>query len=377
MYYFDNSATTQPLKSIVDVYAKVSIEYFANPSSAHRIGEMSRKLLTQARQQVADILGFNKEEVYFTGSGTESNNWLFKGVLPAIKDKSDDKNRILISSIEHPSIKEQIPYLEERGFQVDMIPVNEAGQINVTSFERLVDKDVLMVVTMAVNNEVGAIQPIKKLSEVLRRFPQIIWHVDGVQTVTSQLSLLDDNRIDCISLSSHKFHSIRGVGIFTKRQRVNSYPMLHGGGQEQGLRASTEHLAGIVATAKALRLAKNQQMKAKESLVGFRKYIIQSLKENNWQIFSENQASEHIICAALPPIPGEVLLHAFEAENVYISTTSACSSRKHAEHATLSAMGIIPAISKSAIRFSMSQYTEIQEVEYVCQVIDKVSKQFK
>ena len=377
MYYFDNSATTKPLDEIMKVYQTVSQDYFANPSSAHHLGETSSQLLNQARQQMADLLQFNLDEIYFTSSGTESNNWVLRSILPAIHEKHPNGKKVLISSIEHPSVMQQIPLLESQGYHVELIPVTEEGIIDLNVFESMLDKEVLLVVTIAVNNEVGSIQPIELIAKLLENFPQIIWHVDGVQAVTTQLNLIRNQRIDSLSLSSHKFYSVRGVGLLAKRLRVPSHEMLYGGGQEKGLRASTENLAGIVAMSKALRLANDRQTIAKEKLSSFRHKIIAKLKSNQWEIFAEDTGSEHIICAALASIPGEVLLHAFEAENVFVSTTSACSSRRNKGHATLKAMGIANQISQSAIRLSLSQYTEDSDVNYVCQIIDKITKQFK
>ncbi|WP_338489376.1 cysteine desulfurase family protein [Ruoffia tabacinasalis] len=377
MYYFDNSATTKPTTEILDIYQKVSLNYFGNPSSAHKLGEEAKALMTSARRQIATILGFESNEIYFASSGTEVNNWVMQPILKAIKQIHPNRNKVLISSIEHPATMKQIPLLESLGYQVELIKVDANGQIDLAHFETLLDNEVLLVSVMGVNNEVGAIQPVKEIATLLQKFPQVIWHMDGVQTITSQIELLREPRIDMITLSSHKFHSVRGVGILAQRQRVPNMPLLHGGGQETGRRSSTENLAGIVATSRALRKMNEIQVDTKERLADYRSRIIETLKNLDWQVFAETTSSEHIVCAALAPVPGEVLLHALEAHDIFVSTTSACASRSHQEHATLKAMEIPDEISKSAIRLSMAHSTTVEDVDYLLKTLEQVTEQFK
>lgn len=377
MYYFDNSATTQATQEILSVIQEVNKSYFANPSSAHRLGEESRALMNSARKQIADILSFRPEEIFFASSGTEVNNWVLQSILKSIKAHHPNRNKVLISAIEHPSIINQIPLLEEYGYQVEMIPVEYNGRINLARFEELLDDQVLLVSIMAVNNEVGTVQSVQEISGILNKYPQVVWHVDGVQAVTSQLDLLKQSRIDMISLSGHKFHAGRGTGVLAKRERVSALALLYGGGQEMGLRSSTENLSSIVATSKALRLAMEKQLESKQKLKSFRNKIMKKFKQEKWQTFSDDSSSEHIICAALSPIPGEVLLHAFEEHDIFVSTTSACSSRNHTAHATLRAMGVDDKISASAIRISMSTYTTEEEVNYLLEIISKITLKFK
>ncbi|HBY90659.1 MAG: cysteine desulfurase family protein [Ruoffia tabacinasalis] len=377
MYYFDNSATTKPTPEILNIYQKVSLNYFGNPSSAHKLGEEAKALMTSARKQIAAILGFESNEIYFASSGTEVNNWVMQPILKAIKQIHPNRNKVLISSIEHPATMKQIPLLESLGYQVELIKVDANGQIDLAHFETLLDNEVLLVSVMGVNNEVGAIQPVKEMATFLQKYPQVIWHMDGVQTITSQIALLREPRIDMITLSSHKFHSVRGVGILAQRQRVPNMPLLHGGGQETGRRSSTENLAGIVATSRALRKMNEIQADTKERLATYRGRIIETLKNLDWQVFAETTSSEHIVCAALAPVPGEVLLHALEAHDIFVSTTSACASRSHQEHATLKAMEIPDEISKSAIRLSMAHSTTDEDVDYLLKTLEQVTEQFK
>lgn len=376
MLYFDNSATTMPDQSVLDTYLQVSKEYFANPSSLHELGVKSKKLLEQAREQVAEILQVKTNEVYFTSSGTEANNWVLQAVVRELSKHRPNAKRILVSAIEHPSVYEQINLLLSENYRIERISVNPQGEIDLPALKDQLDSDVLLISTMAVNNEVGAVQPLEQIAELLAEHPQIIWHVDAVQAVTTQLSLLHNSRIDAMTLSGHKFHAGRGTGILTLKQKVNTQPFIYGGGQEKGLRSSTENLASIVATAKALRLASTKQEAVKQNLAQFRRSLIEAFKSQNWQVFAEASASEHILCVAYPSIPGEVLVHAFETEGVMISTTSACSSRKHQVHSTLKAMGVPDNISESAVRLSMSSLTTSTQVNELIKIIEKVTAKF-
>lgn len=376
IYYFDNSATTQPSKEALEISKELSYKYFANPSSAHKLGVEAHHLMNSARTQIADILKYQPEEIYFMSSGTEVNNFVFQGALPQIAKRREGR-RVLISSIEHPATMRQIDALVAQGYQVELIPVNIDGRIDLEQLHALVDDEVVLVSTMAVNNEVGAVQPLEEIADILGEYPQAIWHVDGVQAVTTRLAILQHPRIDLMTLSSHKFHGIRGAGILAKRQRVSYQPLLYGGGQEGNLRSSTENLPANVVAARALRIAWEQQEETQEKLKNYRDRLIETFVNHGWQFFAEESASEHILCIALPSIPGEVLLHAFEEVDIYLSTTSACSSRTHQEHATLHAMGVPRQVSQSAIRVSMSSTTTESEVDYFISQIPSVTDGFK
>ncbi|MBG9989104.1 cysteine desulfurase [Aerococcaceae bacterium DSM 111176] len=376
MYYFDNAASTKPTQDILQTYMTVSEQFFANPSSVHSFGEKASQLLNQARQQVAEILRFDTSEIYFTSSGTESNNWVLTGITQALKERHPDKNRILISSIEHGSMTAQIERLVHQGFKVDLIPVTDQGLVDMDKFANLLDNDVLLVSTMAVNNEIGAKQPLIEMSVELMKYPTTAWHVDAVQATTSELATIHNNRIDLVTLSSHKFHAVRGAGVLAKRKRIASHPMIMGGGQESGQRSSTENLAAIVTMSKALRLVSEKQADTHERLEKYKQQIIEALKDNNWNIHTPKESSAHIICASYEGIPGEVLVHAFAEKDIFISTTSACSSRRRSAHATLRAMGIPDSISESAIRMSMGILTTQEEVDYLIKQIPHITNKF-
>ncbi|MGX7092424.1 cysteine desulfurase family protein [Hutsoniella sourekii] len=377
LYYFDNSATTQVDPGVLETYMQVSQNYFANPSSAHQLGSEAHQLLEAARKQIANILTYKEEEIYFTSSGTEANNWVLQAIVPAMSKRHPKRNKILVSAIEHPSILRQLERVEEMGLEVRRLGVDNEGVIDLDLLKEELDDQCLLLSTMAVNNEVGSQQPLAAIQEILQTDPQVTWHVDGVQAVTCQLQAIKNPRIDLLTLSGHKFHAGRGTGILAIRQKVASEPLLMGGGQERNQRSGTENLASIVATSKALRIASDHQVVVRERLSQFRSAIIQSLRKNNWQVFAENVASPHIICTAFRGIPGEVLLHAMEEQGIYVSTTSACSSRSHQEHATLRQMHVDQELANSAIRISLSSQTSQEEVDYLINKIPEISLAFR
>ncbi|UUX34022.1 cysteine desulfurase family protein [Fundicoccus culcitae] len=374
MIYFDNSATTQPYPDVLETAQTVAMNYFANPSSAHPAGEASSSLLEQARKQFGQLLGYQSQEIYFTASGTEANNWVFQAILQQLKVIHPHKNKVLISAVEHPSITNQIPLLQQRGFEVILLEVDGYGRLDVDKLEDHLADDVLLLSTIAVNNEVGTLQPFKEIETLLTKYPQIIWHVDAVQAMTTQMELVKRSRIDLLTLSSHKFHGIRGLGVLAQRQRVEKGIWVYGGGQERGLRSGTENLPAIVAGAKALRMTQDEQIETKAKLKTFQEQIVQQFKALNWEVFGYPYTAEHIIAVALPPLPGEVILNAFAEESLFVSTTSACSSRKPSTHHTLKAMGIPDAISKSTIRISLASTNTLAEVEQLLLAIERITQ---
>lgn len=251
MIYFDNSATTKPYKEVVDSFVKVSSEFFGNPSSLHGLGVQAEKLLTQARTQVANLLGVKPTEIYFTSGGTESNNLAIKG--SAILHKNKGKHMIL-SSIEHPSVRGAMEQLEKLGFEITYLPADHHGRVKVEDVKASIQKNTILVSVMQVNNEVGTIQPITEIGELLNQYPNILFHVDAVQAVGKVPLNLIENRVDLCSFSAHKFHGLKGTGALFIREGVRLDPLLSGGNQEWKVRSGTENVAGAVAMAKALRM---------------------------------------------------------------------------------------------------------------------------
>ena len=250
--YFDNSATTKIDPQVLQTYRTVCEKVWGNPSSLHNLGEHAFNLLEQARKQVADLIGRKQDEIFFTSGGTESDNWAIKGT--AIEKHIYGKH-LITSSVEHPAVINTMRQLEKLGFEVTYLPVDKEGRVSGEDLRKSIRKDTILVSIMAVNNEVGSIQPIDEIAEVLKDYPKIHFHVDAVQAVGKGLGkMLKNERIDLMSFSGHKFHAPRGVGFMYKKEGRMIAPLLTGGGQEKNLRSGTENLPAIAAMAKALRL---------------------------------------------------------------------------------------------------------------------------
>ena len=370
MIYFDNAATTKIYDDALTSYVQVSQKFFGNPSSLHQLGVDAYQVLTKARAQVASLLSVQPEEIFFTSGGTESNNWAIKGTA---LEKSVFGKHIITTKIEHPSVLQTCKQLERFGFEVTYLDVDSKGIVSVDQLKESLRKDTILVSVMAVNNEVGAVQPIAEIAKVLEEYPSIHFHVDAVQAVERASQLLAIGRIDLLSLSAHKFHGPRGVGIMYKKFGRKIQALLTGGGQEKGERSTTENLPGIVATTKALRMALEE------------KSVTGELRSQLWKelatkpeirIFSPEDGASHVLCFAIKGVRGEVVVHAFENHGIYISTTSACSSKKADSSSTLYAMDVPTEWATGAVRVSFSNDNTKEEVEKFIEVLHQLMKQF-
>lgn len=370
MIYFDNAATTKIYDDALTSYVQVSQKFFGNPSSLHQLGVDAYQVLTKARAQVASLLSVQPEEIFFTSGGTESNNWAIKGTA---LEKSVFGKHIITTKIEHPSVLQTCKQLERFGFEVTYLDVDSKGIVSVDHLKESLRKDTILVSVMAVNNEVGAVQPIAEIAQVLEAYPSIHFHVDAVQAVERASQLLAIGRIDLLSLSAHKFHGPRGVGIMYKKFGRKIQALLTGGGQEKGERSTTENLPGIVATTKALRMALEEKSVTSELRSQLWKELV---TKPEIRIFSPEDGASHVLCFAIKGVRGEVVVHAFENHGIYISTTSACSSKKADSSSTLYAMDVPTEWATGAVRVSFSNDNTKEEVEQFINVLHQLMKQF-
>ena len=363
MIYFDNSATTKPYPEALATYTEVATRIWGNPSSLHNLGSQATRILEASRKQIAELIGKKAEEIYFTSGGTEGDNWILKGVA---FEKAPYGKHIIVSDIEHPAIKESAAWLKTQGFQVDYAPVDARGFVKVDALASLLRPDTTLVSVMAVNNEIGSIQPIHEIAALLEDRPTISFHVDAVQAlakVATEVYLPE--RVDFATFSSHKFHGLRGVGFVYIKEGKKITPLLTGGGQEKEMRSTTENVAGIAATAKALRLAmENQEVFASKTQQ--MKEVIRKELANypDVTVFSgEDHFAPHILTFGIKGVRGEVVVHAFEEFDIYISTTSACSSKAGKPAGTLIAMGVDKSIAQTAVRLSLDIENDMSQVE--------------
>lgn len=377
MIYFDNSATTPIYPQALDTYIKTSQRIIGNPSSLNDLGSQSTRLIQQSRKQIAELINVDQDEVFFTSGGTEGDNWIIKGTALA---KKTFGRHIIISSIEHPAVAESAKQLAKSGFEISIVPVNKEGLVCVSELAKLVRKDTILVSIMAVNNEVGSIQPIQEISQILENYPKIHFHVDAIQAIGKvSFEKWLTSRVDFASFSAHKFHGPKGVGFIYWKQGRKLLPLLNGGGQENNHRSGTENVAGIVAMAKALRLYLTKIAEKPNYTASIRCYLLETLKEyKNVTLFSNTTTdfAPHILCFGIKNIRGEVLVRALEEKQIYTSTTSACSSKKKVTSSTLHAMSVPDHIASSAIRISLDEENTMAEAEQFMVIFNQLYKKF-
>lgn len=372
MIYFDNAATTQVYPEVLKTYTEVATKIWGNPSSLHSLGSQATRILEASRKQIAELLGKDSKEIFFTSGGTEGDNWVIKGV---VFEKAHLGKHIIVSAIEHPAVKESALWLKTQGFEVDLAPVNAQGFVDVAALESLIRPDTTLVSIMAVNNEIGAIQPIQEISQLLADKPTISFHVDAVQAigkVPTERYLTD--RVDFASFSGHKFHSVRGVGFVYVKAGKKIAPLLTGGGQESNKRSTTENVAGIAATAKALRLTLDKAADSQKRLAAMKQILVDELgKYADVTVFSGlDDFVPSIVTFGIKNIRGEVIVHAFEDHQIYISTTSACSSKAGKPAGTLIAMGVPQKLAQTAVRISLDDDNDMGQIEQFLTIFKQI-----
>lgn len=376
MIYLDNCATTKPYKEVLETFVEVNDNYYGNPASINKFGKTTNKLLDAARKQVADILKVKKETIYFTSCATESNNI---AIIGSVEHKKDFGNRIIVSKIEHPSVLETYRELERRGFILDYLNVDSNGLIDLNYLKSLLTKETILLSVMHVNNVYGGVQPIKEIVELLKEYPKVHFHVDGVQGVLKKEINLSD--IDSYSISAHKFHGIKGVGVLYLKSRRTVHNITFGGGQENGLRSGTVNVAGAVSLAKALRLSYERTPDVLKKHREFKKLIINELDSINHVVINsplDDNYVDSIINISLPKIKGEAIVNSLNERGIMVSTTSACSSKTFHLNEALYARGLSKENIEGSIRVSFSYKTKLEEIKIFVKVFkEEYNKKFK
>ncbi|MFC0187863.1 cysteine desulfurase family protein [Fictibacillus aquaticus] len=376
MIYFDNSATTRPYEEVVQTFAAVSKQYFANPSSLHAKGGEAERLLNKARQNIAAYMDAEPSEIIFTSGGTEGNNIAIKG--SAIENKERGMH-LITTMTEHASVYETFNYLESIGFSVTYLNVNSNGQISLEELENSITDKTTLVSILHVNNETGAVQPVEEIGKILAAHPKIIYHVDHVQGVGKVPLDLKRAGIDLCTISGHKFHGLKGTGALYVRSGIRLSPLFTGGEQEGRIRAGTENVAGIVSLAKAMRMTLDEAKQKGSFLKEIHSYLYNSLSSVPGIAVNSPQtgAAPHILNFSIDGIKPEVFIHTLEEQQIYVSTRSACSSKKAGASRILLAMGIKDSLASSAIRISLSYENTMHEAEIVVETIKKAVKNLK
>lgn len=372
MKYFDHAATTPPREEVTRTVAEVMARHYGNPSSLHRLGEESEKLLRKSREVVSEALNVKPDEIVFTSGATESNNMAIKGA--ALQYASRGKH-IVTSMTEHPSVLECCEQLEAFGWEVTRLPADGEGHVTVSQVAEAIRPDTTLVSVMHVNNETGAVQPVAEIGQMLKnQKPTVLFHVDGVQGFGKSPLNLKQSGIDLYSLSAHKLRGPKGIGLLYVREGVNLFPLLAGGGQEAGRRSGTENIPYIVGMSKAIRLAKQEESELTLRLNALKQRLIQGISAIPELVLnspSGDGGAPHIVHFSYPGMKAEALLHMLEEEGFLVSTKSACSSKRSEPSRVLLAMGKDKETAASGIRISMGDEHTKQDIEELLAALEK------
>ncbi len=368
--YLDNSATTACFEEVAKFMTKILCEDYGNPSSMHRKGFVAERYLKEAKDIFARILKVNAKELYFTSGGTEADNLALIGCALANKRGG---NHIITTRIEHPAVLETCAYLEKQGFRVTYLPVDENGVVRLKDLEQAMSADTILVSMMHTNNEIGSLQPIMEAGKLIKRInPKCLFHVDAVQGFGKARMYPKKMLIDVLSISSHKIHGPKGVGLLYVEEKVKILPINFGGGQQKNIRSGTENVAGIAGMAMAANMLYDKLDEEVIQLYELKKYFIEGLNkipDTKVNGLTNEFSAPHIISFSVAGVRSEVLLHSLEDKGIYVSAGSACASNHPQTSKTLIAIGLDKNLWDSTIRFSMSVFTTKEEIDYTLQTL--------
>ncbi len=362
--YFDNAATTPVRKEVYDEILPYFMQYYGNASSVYTIARESKKALEKARQQVAKALNADTEEIYFTAGGSESDNFALKGIAEAMQKKG---KHIITTQIEHHAILHTCEYLQQRGFEITYLPVDEYGKIRLEDLEKAIRKDTILISVMFANNEIGTIQPIKQIGEIARQ-KGIYFHTDAVQAVGHVKIDVKEMNIDLLSLSGHKLCAPKGIGAIYIKKGVAIQPFIHGGAQEKKRRAGTENIAGIVGLGKAIELANEEIEENTKKLVFLRDKLINGILENIPYSKLNGHPTNRLpgnCNISFDFIEGEAMLLLLDSKGIAASSGSACTSGSLDPSHVLLAIGLPHEKAHGSLRMTLEHYNTEQEVDTV------------
>lgn len=367
--YFDNAATTAVYPKVRELMVKLMEDDYGNPSSLHMKGVVAERYIKEALKVISNQLKCRDKEIIFTSGGTESNNLAIIG--SALARRRAGKH-IITSCIEHASVYSPMEFLEKEGFEVTRIGVDRDGIINLNELRNALRDDTILVSVMYVNNEIGSIQPIEKISEIVKNYnPGIYFHVDGVQAF-GKLSFSPKNLgVDMLSVSGHKIHGPKGSGFLYAKDKTLLRPIIYGGGQQRGMRSGTENVPGIAGLGLATELMYNDHEKKMKYIAGLRDSFIQGVTSFE-NVFDNSKGAPHIASISFEGIRSEVMLHALEEKGIYTSSGSACSSNKPHVSNVLKAIGLDNKRLESTLRFSFCESNTMEEVNYAIETIKDI-----
>ena len=370
--YMDYSATTYTKPEVLEEMIPYFTENFGNPSSLYSMSDIPREAIDKARKRVAKAINADKNEIFFTAGGSESDNWILKGIAFANKKKG---NHIITTTIEHHAILHACKFLEKNGFEVTYLPVDEYGFINLEDLKKEIKDTTILVSIMFANNEVGTIQPIKEIGEICRE-KKIYFHTDAVQAVGHVNIDVKDMNIDALSMAGHKFYGPKGIGAMYLRKGIKIENLIHGGAQERGKRASTENVPGIVGIGKAIELATSEMETESKRLSELRDKLIKGLVEAIPYAKVNGPSGDKRLPGnvnlSFIGIEGETLLLDLNDAGIFVSTGSACASASLNPSHVLLALGLPHEVAHGSLRLTLGAGTTEEHVDYALKVIPEI-----
>ena len=371
--YFDNAATTKIIPEVREIMLETMDVEYGNPSSMHIKGVQAENYLRNARNTIAKQLKCESKEIIFTSGGTESNNLALLGLALANKRAG---NHIITTGIEHASVYNPVLYLQDLGFRVTFLKVDAKGKVDLQHLRESLDEDTILVSTMAVNNEIGTVEPIEEIAAIIKEYngehdKNILYHVDAIQAFGKRILYPKRIGIDAMSMSGHKIHGPKGSGALFVDSRAKIKPVLYGGGQEKGLRSGTENTAAIAGMGKATEIMYNRIEENNHKMQLVKDALIQGATQMEG-VTDNSGESPHIASLSFRGVRSEVLLHALEDKGIYVSAGSACSSNHPAISGVLTAIGLDKDLLESTLRFSFCEYNTVEEAEYTVNVLKEL-----
>lgn len=371
--YFDNSASTKVADSVIEVMIKTMREDYGNPSAKHMMGVAAEKYVKEATRMIAKTLKVEEKEILFTSGGTESNNIALIGGALANQRRG---RHIISTAIEHPAVYEPLGKLVELGFEVTILPVDRAGHICLEELKNAIREDTIIVSTMYVNNEVGAVEPVEEIAKIVHeKNPDCLYHVDAIQGYGKYKIQPKKQGIDLMSVSGHKLHGPKGVGFLYIQKDAKVNPILFGGGQQRGMRSGTINVPGIAGMGEAARLAYEHFDEKIEKMIAIKDYLMDQLEKMegiHLNSFRGTQSAPHILSVSVQGVRAEVLLHALEDREIYVSSGSACSSNHPGISGTLKGIGLEDEFLDSTVRISLCSENTLEEADYFLETLKEL-----
>ena len=369
--FLDHAATTPTDPRVLEAMLPYFNESFGNPSSIHSLGLEARTAVAEAREKVASLIGAASDEIVFTSGGTEADNLAIKGVAQANAQKG---KHIVTTRIEHHAVEESCRYLEKQGFKVTLVGVDQDGLVDPGDVEKAITPETILISVMHANNEVGTIEPIAEISNVARK-KGVYLHTDAVQTVGHIPAKVDELGVDLLSVSAHKLYGPKGIGVLYVRKGTRIVSFLHGGGQERGLRASTENVPAIVGLGKAAEIAQAEMDAEAKHVTRLRNRLIKGLLERISQVRLNGHPTKRLpnnVNVSIASVEGESLAVSLDLEGIAVSTGSACSSEAMEPSHVLMAMGVPVELARGSVRFSLGRENTDAEIDRVLEAFPRI-----